>query len=554
MDYSKLTLYVNASLSSLTSSYNRLSIETKWNLNPFISFGIGALSLAWIVKRFSWRSHPFFNDPRSPPFVPYFIPYIGSGISLQAAPAKFMEHWAHRLNSSIFSAYISGKSMIFITDSAAATQVISGRIPQLSWNSTLELILRSGFGLSSEGAKEVAKNDHDHAIYDKHLMKTGSLEQIVLEFQESLTDKVSKMTKDEQCTWSTKGIMDFFCKLIYFNNTDVLMGYPSLATDEFFENSLIFERYIARFFKEGKSKEEQKKRKALREGYEAREKLVDHFKKILSSKDDLSGDDKPSGLVQEIMDAYKPKLTIEDEIHRQLTFHWATYTNAIPTTFWLVYNLLSHDDAYKAVKKEIRDIHDMKLQNENESKYFTLSDLDRMVNLDSILTETIRLTTAHRSFKFRTANRDFEIKLNVDKKKRQFNVKKDTIFITSTTLDHRDEEVFEDALKFKWDRFLPGNDGKPPVFRKNGKILVRPVNPFGGGATICPGRRFAITEIKILLATILLEFDIQFKDKIIPEAPKKFQNGAVSSTGFPYHDVDIEILKGNALFKTTTSK
>jgi hypothetical protein len=33
--------------------------------------------------------------------------------------------------------------------------------------------------------------------------------------------------------------------------------------------------------------------------------------------------------------------------------------------------------------------------------------------------------------------------------------------------------------------------------------------PFGGGASLCPGRRFARNEIKALVAVLLLRFDMQ---------------------------------------------
>jgi len=62
---------------------------------------------------------------------------------------------------------------------------------------------------------------------------------------------------------------------------------------------------------------------------------------------------------------------------------------------------------------------------------------------------------------------------------------------------HTDEAVFVDPHSFRWDRFMPQN-GKPPRFSKNGKTIPMPmpVRPFGGGISICPGRKFASYEQK----------------------------------------------------------
>lgn len=534
---------MNASLSSRTTEYYCQSVEHVSTGSLLLCLVLGSTFLAWFVRRLSWQSHPFFNDKRNPPFVPYILPFIGSGLSFGADPNKFMKDWSKRLNSNIFNAYIGGKYFIFITDPFAGAHVINGRVPHLSWKQTLAMILRSGFCVSDEGSEALANNTAYRTVYDKHLIKTDSLENIATSFQESLTEKIAKQAEDVGDSWSTKSIMQLFCKLIYLTNTDVILGYPSLATDEFFDISLTFERFAGDFFKDRKNKEEQKKQTNIKPGYDAREKLIAQFRKIVTGDSVTTKDDTPSALLQETTDVYKSYIDVEDELHRQLAVHWATYTNAVPTTFWLVYHLLSYEDAYKAVKKEIRAIYDEKRQSKHDSLYFTLSDLDRMVHLDSILTETIRLTTTHRSFRFRNADKDFEMKLTVDNEKKQFNVKKGTLFLTSVALDHRDEEVFENATEFKWDRFVPGPDGKPPVFRKNGRVITRPVNPFGGGVSLCPGRRFALAEMKILMATMLLDYDIRFKDNVIPEAPKMFRNGSVSSTGYPVSDVFFEIKK-----------
>ncbi|CAG8752022.1 36247_t:CDS:2, partial [Racocetra persica] len=41
----------------------------------------------------------------------------------------------------------------------------------------------------------------------------------------------------------------------------------------------------------------------------------------------------------------------------------------------------------------------------------------------------------------------------------------------------------------------------------------RAFSTFGGGARICPGRNWAITEIKVLLVAVLMKYNMEFVNK-----------------------------------------
>merc|ERR1712154_128173 len=70
---------------------------------------------------------------------------------------------------------------------------------------------------------------------------------------------------------------------------------------------------------------------------------------------------------------------------------------------------------------------------------------------------------------------------------------------------HMDETVFENPTSFQYDRFLPNK-----VFTKqDGKVLSNPVRAFGGGTTMCPGRKFARIEIKAFVAELLYRYEFE---------------------------------------------
>ena len=499
------------------------------------------VSTFWIMTKISWLRDPFYMDPKSPPMVPYIIPFFGSAFNFMKDPLRFIQYWSAHFNSGMFSAYIGGQRYIFVTDPFTTAHVISGRIPELTWKELKFKLYKNRMNVSEE-AIQIIRHDGNseatHTIIDKHLMSSKSLQGYITAFQKVVQEKHFPNFLPSFSSSKKKGadlsILGFFGKIIYLANTEVLLGFSSLATDEYYELVGEFERHFFNSFTRLSKEKRMLKEKAC----DAREQIVKELIHHLSSDND-DDHDKSTNLVNEIQSLIKEKLSINDQARRQLALHWATYTNAVPTMFWLVYNLLCHKDAYEAVKQEVLSIYKENV----ESDIFTLSDLDRMRNLDSILMETIRLSTTQKSFLGRQANKDVEVKLPVDGTTKQFFVKKNTMILCSNTLIHRDEDIFQDATTFKWNRFAPGPNDEMPVFRKNGRTIVRPVNPFGGGPSICPGRRYALAEIKAMVAMVLVHNDIRFKDNIVVPAPAiRLTHGFVSN-GNPDGDVTIEIIR-----------
>lgn len=64
---------------------------------------------------------------------------------------------------------------------------------------------------------------------------------------------------------------------------------------------------------------------------------------------------------------------------------------------------------------------------------------------------------------------------------------------------------------FRFDRFV--EDGREKTdFRKAGQKLKYFLMPFGSGSTKCPGRYFAINELKQFVCLLLLYLDLQLED------------------------------------------
>ena len=71
--------------------------------------------------------------------------------------------------------------------------------------------------------------------------------------------------------------------------------------------------------------------------------------------------------------------------------------------------------------------------------------------------------------------------------------------------------MFPYGQKFQFDRYF--QDGKVKTdFYKDSRRLKYYLMPFGSGSSICPGRYFAINEIKQFLCLLLLYFDLQLEE------------------------------------------
>ena len=546
--------------SSGESCVNVLSEESKDGVSSYIYYvQMFSLFLLFIVihRKISWRNHPFYHDSRAPPVVPYFIPFLGIAGSFWSDMIGFFNYYSKKYDSDIFGGYMGGKPFYFVTDSLASAHLVSGRISSLSWVEAKYRMMKNGLGGSHEAAHTwITQADlkNEHAIVEKHMLNGENLNKTLFHYQEVLEhDIVPNLMKiEKENEWKRDGLMNIVGKAIYYATIDTVFGYKSLRNDADYNITMIFERRFPIFT--GMSSQLLQMRDY--KGYSAREthikKMKDIFAKILSPSFEPAdkNDDFFSALVKEYGQLSYEKMDLEDIARFHYLFFVASYFNTIPAGFWAIFEMLRDPKALEACKKEVYNAKAKKEKDISESKhddesggYFTLAELDNMDILESLITEGMRLRSTAKMLRLRYSNEDFHLKLPLplSGKTVEFDVKKGTYFVSCPTIMHRDPEIFEDPMTFKYDRFAKDENGKAPVFKKNGKRLHRPVDAFGGGLTMCPGRRFAVTEIKSLIATLLLNYDMRWVDGKVPEPP--VDTKGIVNTGMPTHDIQFEFRK-----------
>ena len=508
------------------------------------------ICLCTFALRMRWLSYwqRLNSKANEPPTVPYLIPWLGSCISCKLNFLKFIYYCSDYLDTKIFRIYNAGKIFIIVTDPFVAALIIGGKYPQLSWQHVkLKVLCKSG-GISKTTALLISKSDGAHKTLARHIGKPTCLNSTLLRYQKVFHDQISSLIrKEESIRWVENEILEFVSRAVFFFSIDTLFGLPALATEEDFK---LMMKYNSRF--DDIISINFLSRYRLQEELGARESLVSRIKSSLLEIENFPGyrtAETFKGIDDN--DMSNPKASDLDTRARRLflLFH-ASILNTAPTLFWVIYYLLSDKAIYDAVQEEIDIIYDTRTKmnkanqnNENDTSLphlFELADLHNMHKLDSLITEVFRLKTTSRSLSSRIATEDFKMILPVDGEEKQFFVEKGTIFITSPTIKHTDESIFKDATTFKWDRFVPLPDGTRPTFFKDGRILRTPVTPFGGGKTHCPGRYFAIAEMKLIVSLMLIEYDVRFKDGKKPAQPE-LRNPRHISNGTPKTDITIEV-------------
>lgn len=501
-----------------------------------------------------------------PPLVPYYVPYFGSMITWLKDPIGFMKLNSKLLQTNVFRMYSRRMTCIIVTDPTIVSSVIlSGKYTQkLSWKNVKYKLL-SCTGLSHDVAAPFSTGNEAH-ILDSHIKNSVSLSQILYKIQHIFhTDKDMLPLLDnhnDDDSWVSFEILRFFGRGILYFSMKALFNLPSLANNHFYDLFIKFNSKLPFFLLMGPFL----CRILFKEEHLARETIIQMIKTAILNEecDDNRLLSEIFGQIHDLDLNLSDTTDLDSRARYTFLLFIASFFNTVPSVFWIIYQLLSDNNAYIAIQEEVDTIYKERLKIHNEEKkdkkeddktdtssslvFFELSDVQKMHRLDSLIKEVFRLKTTKQVMVNRVATDDFLMKIPIDNTIRTISIKKGTIFITSPTLTHTDEEIFANAKEFKWDRFLPHvrKDGTTalPKFFKNGVELRNPVNPFGGGKTYCPGRLLAVTEMKVMVAWMLLKYDFRFKNGIIPkDEPKLKSPKNAASNGYPLEDILIEARK-----------
>nr|XP_010956925.2 prostacyclin synthase [Camelus bactrianus] len=213
---------------------------------------------------------------------------------------------------------------------------------------------------------------------------------------------------------------------------------------------------------------------------------------------------------------------------------WATQGNMGPAAFWLLLFLLKNPEALAAVRAELEPVLSRAEPSVSQMTALPQKVLDSTPVLDSVLSESLRLTAA--PFITREVVVDLALRMADG---REFSLRRgDRLLLFPFLSPQKDPEIYTDPEVFKYNRFLNPDGSEKKDFYKDGKRLKNYSMPWGAGHNQCLGRAYATSSIKQFVFLVLLHFDLELisPDVEIPEFD-------LSRYGFglmqPEHDVPI---------------
>ena len=231
---------------------------------------------------------------------------------------------------------------------------------------------------------------------------------------------------------------------------------------------------------------------------------------------------------------------------------FAILGNAVPSTFWIVANIMGRPELLLEIRKELESAVS---DTANGGKAIDLPTVEFGCPLFlSTYRETLRLIGNLASLRY--VLRDTVIG--------QQYLRKDAIIQVAGNIIHYDKRTWgEDSDQFKPRRFLKTRgsantteDQHDLDLREAAATQLPPGVPsaafrlFGGGSVVCPGRHFAQSEILAFVAYLILAFDISAPDgapmKLPPQDEEKIPLGVLKPKG----DVPVKIQRRRGFEKT----
>ncbi|KAI9465948.1 cytochrome P450, partial [Lactarius psammicola] len=227
-------------------------------------------------------------------------------------------------------------------------------------------------------------------------------------------------------------------------------------------------------------------------------------------------DDKPNDMLMWLMNEAKGvERSLEGLARRMLVVNFAAIHTTSTTFTNVFYRLLSNPEYIEPLRHEV--------ETAVAEEGWTKAGLDKMHKIDSFLRETQRVDSLNSATLHRLALRPFTFSNGVT-------VPAGTLVAAPTGAINRDGEIFPNPEEFDGFRFAKPREGDGNAVAVRQALSTSADNlTFGIGRHACPGRFFAVNEVKALLAHVVVTYDIKFEEG--KQAPRSLYIGSTRIPG-----------------------
>ncbi|MEM7152190.1 MAG: cytochrome P450 [Myxococcota bacterium] len=403
-----------------------------------------------------------------PPLVPGSLPFLGAALTFGRDALSLLQE-CRREHGDVFTLYVAGRRMTFVCDTQSYLSVL--RSETLKFEPFTDQVMERAFDYPC------IRDDLDVETIDsmaRRRLKGPDLADI----SAGMSAEVLRLLEQDPRVQGASGEFDLYrliWDVVFAAGTRVIFGdgvLESGAAQEFQDFDEKFAMLVAGL-----------PRVTTRKARGALRSLADTFAEIGAE---------PSAWMRD-RQSLIGGLPASKRGRTQVAVLWATHANTIPSIFWTVAHVLSSKEATAAVVGEIEE----KL-GDAAGKPLSRGQLDGLHLIDSAAREALRLGAG--SLIVRKAVEPTQL----ETRSGTWSIREGDQVCLAPQLTHYDPEVFERPEEFVIDRFMKG-----ARFEVDGERTAFAFAPFGAGKHTCPGRFFAINEIKTMVVSLLgqLRFD-----------------------------------------------
>uniref|UniRef100_A0A673LZF2 25-hydroxycholesterol 7-alpha-hydroxylase-like n=1 Tax=Sinocyclocheilus rhinocerous TaxID=307959 RepID=A0A673LZF2_9TELE len=463
-----------------------------WGLFEFFLSDIVETSM--LKKKDSYIVCACYRKNGEPPLIKGWIPFLGKALEFRKNSQQFLSQLQQE-HGDFFTVLIAGRYITFIMNPFLYPSVIKhGK--QLDFHKFSDSAASRTFGYPPvQSGLFPGMSDSIQRSYT--LLQGSALDLLTFSMMGNLQQVLrcrflSSEGSGSDGHWQEAELYEF-CKCVMFQTTfNTLYGHSAnLCLDQLREDiekfDGIFPLLMARvpIALLGKTKE-------------IREKLIRFF-----YPQRMAEWRAPCQFIQTRMDLFQQYDTLQDrdKAAHHFAMLWAAVGNTIPAAFWCLYHLISCPEALEAVRAEIINCYRFRVT----MPVFNDSDCV-FLSAESSINESFRLSSV--SMNIRIVQEDFCLCLDAQ---HSINLRKDDIVALYPQSTHLDPEIYDQPQRFQFDRFVEDGRDKTDFYKCGQKVRYYRM-PFGSGATQCPGRFFAMNELKQFVCVTLLMCEMQLPE------------------------------------------
>ncbi|KAH9070836.1 cytochrome P450 [Lactarius deliciosus] len=212
---------------------------------------------------------------------------------------------------------------------------------------------------------------------------------------------------------------------------------------------------------------------------------------------DEKWDDGPNDMLMWLMNESKGvERSLEGLARRMLGVNFASIHTTSSTMTQVLYRLLANPEYVEPLRREVEAV---------VAEYgWTTDGMDKMHKIDSFVRETQRLDGIGIVVLVRVALRPFTFSNDIT-------IPAGTFVAAPLSAIHTDEEFYTNPDEFDGFRFARLRESSEGSKHQTGVTSLAHLS-FGHGRHACPGRFFAVTELKIILARIVTTYDLKLEE------------------------------------------